>query len=380
MRPIEKQSEQMSKNNRRDWLKLAGLGITGMSIGQLNSFANVTPISTTLQPNRNNATILLRSNENPYGPSPKARIAMSEHINDSNRYGRSVRSNLISAIAEENEVSKEQILLEAGSTKILDLLLQFSATKKGNFVLAKNTYNYWTSPSNELGIQRIEVPLKNDKKHDLKALLNAIETDTRMMYICNPDNPTGTIIERDELKLFINEATKKTMVVVDEAYIEYSNQKSVSNLTIENKNLIVVRTFSKMYGLAGARVGYAIANKSSVDKLRKLQSWSNGSVSVISAAGALASLRDMTFRKKVYLENEKVKKYTIEEFERIGISCIQSHSNFIYFSLANYKKDFFKQLEENNILGTRVYEEDGKWSRITIGTIEEMKKVVASLK
>ena len=170
------------------------------------------------------------------------------------------------------------------------------------------------------------------------------------------------------------------IVLVDEAYIEFTKQESLSDLVVENKNLIIAKTFSKMYGLAGGRIGYAVANEYTINVISQLQSWPNGSVSIVSVAGALASLKDEGFKEEVYVRNEKVKKYTIENLKLLNIKCIPSNTNFIYFSLSNYKKDFFRQLEKNNIVGTKIYEENGKWSRITIGTMQEMEKFIDALK
>jgi len=370
----------MNDNNRRNWLKKVGLGVVGLSLGQLETFANPSSISDFSIQNLNDSPILLRSNENPYGPSPLARIAMSESIDFSNRYGWERTSELISEIAKKNNVSSNNILMGAGSTKILDLVLQFSALKKGSFILADTTYDYWTYSAKTLGIKKITVPLTIEKKHSLTAMLKAIEPDTKMIYICNPNNPTGTICEREELVSFINEATKRVIVLVDEAYIDFTNQESLSNIVLENKNLIIAKTFSKMYGLAGARIGYAVANETTIYEISQLQSWPNGSISIVSTAGALASLKDEKFKKKVYSLNEKVKKYTIEQLENLNITCIPSNSNFVYFSLSNYKKDFFEQLKKNNILGTKIYEKNGKWTRITVGTMGEMESFINALK
>lgn len=367
------------KNNRRNWLKQVSLGVVGLGLGQLETFANPV-LPDYFNSKSSDLPILLRSNENPYGPSPLARVAMTESVNISNRYGWNLTSELTSEIAKKNNVNPNNILIDAGSTKILDLVLQFSSLNKGNFILAETTYDYWTYPAKTLGIQKITVPLTNDKKHNLTAMLKAIKPDTRMIYICNPNNPTGTICKREELESFINEATKKVIVLVDEAYIDFTNQESLSNLVIENKNLIIAKTFSKMYGLAGARIGYAVANETTIYEISQLQSWPNGCVSVVSTAGALASLKDEEFKKKVYSLNEKAKKYTIEQLENLNITCIPSSSNFIYFSLSNYKKDFFEQLEKNNIVGTKIYEENGKWSRITVGTMQEMEMFINAIR
>ncbi|MFQ6603502.1 histidinol-phosphate transaminase [Flavobacterium sp. C3NV] len=365
-------------SNRRNWLKQIGLGAVGLGFCQFEAFAN--PSKEYLLPNFDKSPILLRSNENPYGPSPLARIAMTKSINNSNRYAWNIYPELITAIAKKNNVLDNNILLGAGSTEILDLVLQYSSLNKGNFIIAENTFDYWTSPSEKLGIKKIAVPLTKDKKHDLTAMLQAIDSDTKMIYICNPNNPTGTICDREKLVSFVKEATKKAIVFVDEAYIDFTKEQSLSDLVIDNKNLIITKTFSKMYGLAGARVGYAIANATTIDSLNILKSSPGLSISKVSTVAAIASLNDEKFIQEVYAKNEEAKKYTIDQLTQLNLTCIPSYSNFIYFSLENYKKDFFKQLELNNIIGTKIYEENGKWSRITIGTMKEMQQFIEAIK
>lgn len=364
------------KINRRNWLGQASLILSGLSTMSLESFT----LAKELNDSANDAPIQLSSNENPYGPSPFARKAMVENINMSNRYGWKITSDLVSAIAEKNNLTADNILLGAGSTEILDLVVQLAALEKGNFISAEPTFNYWGSRAESLGLKKIAVPLTTDKKHDLNAMLKAITSDTKLIYICNPNNPTGTICERSDLIAFIQEASKKALVLVDEAYLDFTNQPSVSNLILENKNLVIAKTFSKIYGLAGGRIGYALAHPTKIEQLAQLQTWANGSISVVSAAGALASLKDENFVKETKLLNEKARQFTIEQLEKLNIPCIPSYTNFIYFSLANYKKDFFEQLKNKNILGTKIYEEQGKWSRITVGTMSEMQSFIDALK
>jgi histidinol-phosphate aminotransferase len=363
--------------NRRLWLKQIGLGVAGIGLANFKSLAS--PTQDFFKFNADNLPIKLRSNENPYGPSPMARAAIIDSINISNRYDWQLTSELIETLAKKNGVSADNILLGAGSTEILDLVARFSALKKGSLIIADPSYAYWTDTAQKLGLTKITVPLTADKKLDLDAMLNDIKPDTKLIYVCNPNNPTGTICDRNKLINFINEATKKAIVLVDEAYIDFTDQKSLSTLTIENKNLIVVKTFSKIYGLAGARIGYAIAHTKTLEQLSDLQSWANGSISVASTAAALASLKDEKFVSDTYSLNQKAKQFTTEQLEKLNLVCIPSYSNFIYFSLTNYKKDFFEQLKTNNIIGTKIYEEQGKWTRITVGTMQEMQKFIKAI-
>lgn len=364
--------------NRRHWLQQFGVGLSGLGLANLANFT--TPTSDFFESLvEEGLPINLNSNENPYGPSPLARAAMAKNISISNRYNWQLSVELMEALAKKHKVNADHILLGAGSTELIDLVVRLAAINKGNLVIADPSYSNWTAVAKKQGLQVIKVPLNAQKEIDLDAMQKAILPDTRLVYLCNPNNPTGTICDRTQLLSFVNEATKKAIVLVDEAYLDFSTQESLSTLTLENKNLIVVKTFSKLYGLAGARIGYAIGHNSTLDQISALQSWPNGGVSVVSVTAALASLQDEKFATEVYALNQKVRQYTIAQLGRLNCVCIPSHTNFIYFSLAKYKQDYFQLLSKNNIIGTKIYEEAGQWTRITIGTEVEMKKFLLTL-
>lgn len=363
-------------NNRRDWFKKTGLAVLGLSLTSFESFAlDDIDISVITE----DVPVRLSSNENPYGPPQASRAAMAAAVNGSNRYAWSQTEKLAEAIAKKNGLEAGNVLMSPGSMEMLDVGGRIAAKTKGSIVISDITFGYWVNAAMQLGVERIEVPLTKDKKNDLDALLKAMRADTRLVYICNPNNPTGTVLKTRELIAFINEASKKAIVLVDEAYIEFTDEVSMCSLVKDNKNVIVVRTFSKIYGLAGARIGYALAHADTIAMMDKLQAYIPGGVSAVSGAGALAALDDTALITKTKSLNEAAKKYTVSEFEKLGISCIPSSTNFIYFSLANYKKDFFKLLENNKIEGTGIFEEDGKWSRITIGTMEDMQKLIKAI-
>ncbi|QBZ98682.1 pyridoxal phosphate-dependent aminotransferase [Flavobacterium sangjuense] len=377
------------ETSRRLWLKKIGIGVAGIGLTNFNSFASPLVsenLITSFETDTN--LIFLRSNENPYGPSPLARKAFVDNANISNRYNWDVATQLISDLAKKNSVKDENILLGAGSTEILDLVAKFVSLGKGhepkvtgsaNYVIADPSYDYWTVTLDNLGLTKNKVPLTTDKKINLQAMQEAVNNDTKLVYICNPNNPTGTICEREALVEFVTKISQNTIVLIDEAYLDFTKQQSLSNIVNDKKNIIIVKTFSKMYGLAGARIGYAIADKTIIDNLTNLQSNTNNSVSVLSKLAAIASLKDDKFVSNCYLLNENVRQYTISELKKLNCECISSNTNFIYFSLSNYNKDYFKLLENNNIEGGRIYEEQGKWTRITIGKMDEMKKFIQAI-
>ncbi len=368
------------ETNRRLWLKKIGIGVAGIGLANFNSFASPLVSENLITSFENDSNLIfLRSNENPYGPSPLARKAFVDNADISNRYNWDVATQLISDLAKRNSVKDENILLGAGSTEILDLVAKFVSLNKGNYVIADPSYDYWTVTLDNLGLTKNKVPLTTDKKINLQAMLEVVNQDTKLVYICNPNNPTGTICEREALVEFVTKISQNTIVLIDEAYLDFTKQQSLSNIVNDHKNIIIAKTFSKMYGLAGARIGYAIANKTMIDNLANLQSNTNNSVSVLSKLAAIASLKDDKFVSNCYLLNENVRQYTISELKKLNCECISSNTNFIYFSLAKYNKDYFKQLEDNNVEGGRIYEEQGKWTRITVGKMDEMKKFIKAI-
>ena len=207
----------------------------------------------------------------------------------------------------------------AGSTEILDLVAKLVLLDKGNYVIADPSYEYWTVTLDYLGLTKNKVPLTTDKKINLQAMLEAVNKDTKLVYICNPNNPTGTICEREALVEFVTKISQNTIVLIDEAYLDFTKQQSLSNTINDHKNIIIVKTFSKIYGLAGARIGYAIANKTIIDNLANSQSNTNNSVSVLSKLAAIASLKDDKFISNCYLLNENVRQYTYQRTPKIKL-------------------------------------------------------------
>jgi histidinol-phosphate aminotransferase len=285
----------------------------------------------------------------------------------------------MSAIAAKNSLSADNVLLGAGSTQVIDTVVQLAAQQKGSFILARPTFGRWANAAEQAGLQKIELPLTEDKRHDLPAMLRAIKPDTRLVYICNPNNPTGTICAYDALLAFVAEATRHCLVMVDEAYLDYTDQQSLCGLVKTNKNLVVVKTFSKIYGLAGARIGYALAHPETIERLQQLQSGADIGISAVSLAAATAALQDNDFVSRSAAQNEHCRTTTIDALERAGLPCIPSHTNFIYFSLAHYKEDLFERLKQHHIQGTELFEQAGKWTRITVGTSSEMQRFIAAV-
>lgn len=358
--------------NRRDWLKTAFLGSAALTLSPLEFLANETPNFNELK--NSNETIRLCFNENPFGTSPKALEAMQKSLSLSSRYDFKLADVLCEKIAGNNNVKKENILVSAGSSFLLELITKYVSLDKGHIIIPDPSFTIFAPIAEFLGMSKSVIELNDKKKIDLVKMKSSIQKDTKLIYICNPNNPTGDLLSRAEIENFIKSIPDNIIVLVDEAYIEFTTQKSLNDLVDVYKNLIVTRTFSKLYGFAGARLGYAIGHPKMIENLKKLQSWSGAEISVVTMAGAIAALDDQVFITKVLDNNQKVKDFTISEFNIRGIKTIPSSANFVYFSLENYKSDYFKKLKETKILGGKRYEEKGKWTRISLGTIEEMRK------
>jgi histidinol-phosphate aminotransferase len=360
--------------NRRLWMQqaFATLAATAMST---ETFAKALPPYP--QPG---GVILLNSNENPYGPSPLAQKAILQHYITSNRYPDDYILSLKKRIAAHWHVDAANILLGAGSSEIIGLTCLLVSQKKKQVITAEPGYKVWNGQAASFGLEFNRIALTNDKKTDLETMQAKINNETAMVYICNPNNPTGTFVSASELKVFAEDASKKTMVFVDEAYTEYADIESLSGLAVTNPNIVVAKTFSKVYGLAGARIGYAIAHPDTIAKLAARQPWSDGAISIVSAAAAMASLDDTAYVKDILVKTATARTMCTNAFQQLSLEYIPSNTNFILFNIDSIKKDCIKELEARNIQVQSRNHFNGRWCRVSMGTLEEMKVFCEALR
>jgi histidinol-phosphate aminotransferase len=201
-----------------------------------------------------------------------------------------------------------------------------------------------------------------------------------MIYFCNPNNPTGTFVEVSQLKDHATAAAQKTLVFIDEAYAEYAELPSLASLAVTNPNIIVAKTFSKVYGLAGARVGYAIAHPDTIKSLSSYQPWSDAGVSMVSCAAAMSSLDDQGFVKQSRDRAKEAREMCYVCFKQLSLNYIPSSTNFVLFNIDKIKGDFTNQMQAKNIYVQFREHFDGKWCRVSMGTIEEMQQFCSVLK
>lgn len=365
-------------SSRRQWLQqsslaLLGLGISFKSMGNEEGIERIAGVG--------NGLINLGSNENPYGISSKAKQAILDMMGETNRYPFNVAS-LESAkktLGEYYKVGEDQVLITAGSGEGLAMLARHF--NKGNIVTADITFGVLPNTAKKIGTKVIEVPLTKEKVHDLPAMMKAINSETQLVYICNPANPSATILKADELKRFCEEASKKTVVLIDEAYNDFldnPDSQSMIGLIEKNPNLLVIKTFSKIHAMAGLRIGFVIGHPTLIKKLQPgyFQS-SQLAVSVLSLNAAMASLNDEPHKLMSKQNNEAARKYTMDEMKKMGIQFIPSYTNFIFYPVKNYPGEYSTDMFDKHkiIMRSNKYS-DGQWARVSIGTMDEMKQFI----
>lgn len=360
-------------SSRRQWLKTTTTVLTGIGLAP-SLFA------TEREKYKAAGIILLNSNENAYGPSAATRKAMADAIGLSNRYPDEIHPKLKKQLADFYQVEIENIAMGAGGSEMLALTSLLAAAEKGKVITPDPTFHGWYNQAESFGLKFTRIPLTSDKKMDLPAMQSAIDKETSLVYVCNPNNPTGTFIDDQLLRVFVNECSKRCLVLVDEAYTEFANLPSLKDIAVKNPNVIVVKTFSKIYGLAGARVGYAIAHPETVKKLTSFQTWSAVNVSAVSSVAASAALKDQAFVNSCMQKTEQAREMCYSTFKELKLDYIPSHTSFILFNIDKIGSDYSQKMQAKNIFVQYRDHFGGKWCRVSMGTIEEMKMFCAALK
>ncbi|MBN8576888.1 MAG: histidinol-phosphate aminotransferase family protein [Cytophagales bacterium] len=367
--------------NRRTWFKSSlaltgGLAISASWVNQLLA----SPVSTAegeFIPSANGHIVRLGSNENPYGPSALARKALQQGMGEFNRYAFEPVSEFKKVLAEKEGVSPEHILVVNGSSETLCLAGMAIGLEGGAVLSAYPTFRSLMDYAEKLHARWDKVDLDEYHKHDLNALASAVKPDTRLMFLCNPNNPTGTVIEGKKYLDFCEEMSRKTVVFSDEAYLEFlepSEQRSAVALVQKGHNVIVSRTFSKVYGLAGLRLGYAIGQPELIKKLAQYQMGP-----VINQAGLTAakvSLTDKEFTKLTRTKNNEALNFFQHYLDQKGWFHGQSRTNCVLFPAPKDGKTILAETLKRGFQ-IRVWDYQGKeWCRVSIGTLEEMKAFV----
>jgi histidinol-phosphate aminotransferase len=365
--------------SRRKFAQLLGAGAAAVVVRPALSFAKPTQYVVTPLTEGGNI-VRLSANENPYGPSPKAFQAITESFGLACRYPDEHNNVLIDKLAKLNGVNHDQILLGDGSGEILKLCAEtFTGPQNGKLVAADPTFEAILNNASANGAEVVKIPLTSTFAHDLPKMLAAAKGG--VIYVCNPNNPTASITPKEELRDFIAKTPRETMILVDEAYFHYANSpdyESVISLVKEHPNLIVSRTFSKIYGMAGLRCGYCVAQKETVERMRRNQMWD--SVNCMALSAATASLDDPDQVTNGKRSTNEAKQFTISELDKIGYKQIPSQANFIMFDCKKPVVPLIKAMKERNVHVGRLFPALPNHMRVTIGKKSEMKTFLAAFR
>ena len=372
----------MNQLHRRLWLKQTALATLGIGFS-LDSLAGEDYLPKAA--GKESGFLNLGSNENPYGIAPMAKKAIASLVDSAHRYQYNIPSlqSFRKELAAHYGVTADHILLTPGSGEALNLLARHYS--KGNLVTATPTFGILPNTAKKIGVPVKEIPLDEGKVHDLPALLQAIDATTAQVYLCNPANPTGTILDPEALKTFCQQAADKTVVTIDEAYIDFLdapyNESMIGLVKSGNPNIVVLRTFSKIHAMAGMRVGFVVAHP---DTIKALQANyfgnSNFCMSALSMTAAMASLKDGSHSRMSKEKNAAARSFTQKSLEEMGHRVIPSYTNFIYYHLGNYPGDFAADMLKKQVLLRSSEQPDGKWCRVSIGTLEEMQQFIRILR
>ncbi|MBE0406470.1 histidinol-phosphate transaminase [Psychrobacter sp. AOP22-C1-22] len=329
--------------------------------------------------------VKLASNENPIGCSPQVTLAITEQLGQLSRYPDGNGYYLKQALADFNEVDVEQITLGNGSNDLLDILARSFAGADDALVYSQYAFIIYPMLAKMQGAMGIEVPA-NRFGHDLKAMSQAVQDNpnTKMVFIANPNNPTGTQLEHKELREFVASVPSSVLIVLDEAYIEYSPESNNRALLDEFGNVVIVRTFSKAYGLAGLRVGYALSSVAVADLLNRIRQPFN--VSRVALAAAAAALTDQDFIEKVSSTNQGQRRWLEKQFDALGLGFVKSHANFVMVEIEVEMEDVTAAVIHQALLeqGVIVRPLDAyglpNWLRVTVGVAEDNTRLIDTLR
>jgi histidinol-phosphate aminotransferase len=368
----------METVSRRNWLKSAVALGAGLPLSlSLTEELMAAPVSRAERLHgvfRPGKLVRLGSNENPYGPSPKAREAIKASITEHNRYSFAESQEFKKVLAEKEGVSPDHILLGAGSGELLALTGMSLGIEGGAVLSAFPTFRTLMEYAVRFNARWDKVDLDETLTHNLEAMATAVKPDTNIIFVVNPNNPTGTVVEASRLKTFCEEMSRKAIVYADEAYLEFmepNQQYSMVELVRQGHNVIVSRTFSKVYGLAGLRLGYIIAKPDILKKYAKYQPGTIINQAVLAAARA--SLDDTGFMAFTRKKNAEARDYFCKYLDSKKWFYGKSHANVVLFPAPKDGKTILEETEKRGFQ-IRIWDyQDREWCRVSIGTLDEMK-------
>jgi histidinol-phosphate aminotransferase len=358
--------------NRRQWLKAAGAAVAATTLATPSRLLAQAPATAPRRPLVAPGLVRLNYNENPFGPAPSAKAAMRAAVDGSFRYADAEERELLELLARREGCRPEQIVMGAGSGEILDVAGFHFGLEKGEIVAAHPSYMALLNAADRVGGKAVRVPLNARLEHDLPAMAAAVTERTSLVYLVNPNNPTGTVCGAGELRDFVRRQSERTTVFIDEAYLEISDDfagRTCAPLAVEGRNVVVARTFSKIFGMAGMRLGYAVMPEKLAVSLRARMT---GSLSIVTIAAAAASLRDPGYVRDTRAKIKAGRDALIAEVKALGREYAEPQGNFVFFRTGLPVQDFIAKMRAEGVEVGRPFPPMNDWARISIGLPEEM--------
>jgi histidinol-phosphate aminotransferase len=326
-----------------------------------------------------NEIIKLASNENPLGPSPKALDAMRETLERAHFYPDGGGYYLREAIAEKFGLKRENVILGNGSNEIIEFIGHGFLRSGDEVITAEHAFAVYQIMTQLFDARMIETPETNFG-HDLDAMLAAITPRTREIFICNPNNPTGTLVSQSEIDRFMERVPDSVIVVFDEAYYEFLEEPldTLKFIREGRENVVVLRTFSKIQGLANLRIGYGLGSSEIINVLQKTRQPFNANG--IAQAGALAGLRDEEHQRKTRDLTIEGRNFLQNEFTSLGLEFVPSHANFVLVKTGDGNAVFKALLQQGIIVRAMASYKLPEWIRVTVGTMEQNRRFISALR
>jgi histidinol-phosphate aminotransferase len=320
--------------------------------------------------------VMIDSNENPLGPGQAAREAISAIIPQGGRYLLNLTEDLIETFAQQEGLNPDYVHVFAGSSPALRFTVVAFTSPHRSYVTADPGYEGGMMAAGASQARVVKVPLNKAYAHDVKGMI-AAAPDAGLFYICNPNNPTGTLTPHADIEFLVENKPKGSIVMVDEAYLHFCDAPSTIDLVKAGKDVVVLRTFSKTYGMAGLRCGFAVARPDLLDKIMELAGWNF--MPTPGLVAALASLKDSSLVPERRRINAGVRQETFEWLERNGYSYIPSESNCFLLDVKRPGKPVIEAMAAQNVFIGRIWPIMPTWVRITVGTHDEMQQFQSAL-
>jgi len=366
--------------SRRDFSRTIGQSLAA-AVAAPHLLASRTKRPEAAHPSAASGVIRISANENPYGPSPKAIAAMAALGGIAARYPDVAHREMCDALAKLHGVTRDNIVLGCGSGEILRVADVAFLSAGQNAVAAEPTFEAVLERASMLRAEPVKIALTADHRHDLPRMAAASTSKTGLVYVCNPNNPTGTIVTRNEMAEFIPRVPATALILVDEAYyhfVEDPGYETALGWIHEHPNVLVTRTFSKVYGMAGMRLGYAVGAKDTLARMRPHLLNSNANAAVLAAAAT--SLGDAEWVASCRQRINGTRKWLVDQLAKEGWQVVPSQANFVMIDMGRDVEPIIEAFRARHIEVGRRFPSMSNFLRVTIGTRPEMESFLAAFR